>query len=440
MIKSVYIKLGLLIAGLFSTAFAQDFNPCSGTLPKEILETRLSYLVKDPVLYQQIDILSSGIHLYAGPRTKFPVPEIILPLETANAFGCLLASESSDAAVRIYQSYAATGLWGALPDEEITLAERPDLVKFPLARKRIAIDPGHFASSLEEAKWERKYLFFRAVDIGSAKDISYFEADHNYVVARMVADSFMALGAQVMLTRKENETAFGMNYTRWYKEQRTADLKKALETGFLNETTYRQYIMLGEKDLMRKFFLRWDLKKRADSINAFHPDFTLSLHLNVEEKNTTDKSGYFSVIQDNYAMAFVHGAYAAGELNTVENRALFLRRLLNPMDAPAVELSVTLLDLIRDSLNVPLVAPGNTLGYLQQYSIPVTDAAGVYYRNLALLALLKDPCILMEPFLQDAATEIIPLASKDCTYRGKPVSCRLMKLAEIYITAVLRQQ
>ena len=123
--------------------------------------------------------------------------------------------------------------------------------------------------------------------------------------------------------------------------------------------------------------------------------------------------GEFTPTQENYAMAFVPGAFMEGELDKPEDRIDFLRLLLNPKD---LEASVRLSELfLKHSLaltEVPIVSPEQGLSYLSRASV-LTRSPGVYARNLSLSRMIKGPLVYGESLCQDNSKESIRLNKKN---------------------------
>src|SRR5436190_6599113 len=105
----------------------------------------------------------------------------------------------------------------------------------PLKGVRIALDPGHFGTTLEEAKVEQKYLFFP----GSADTVKLFESALTFNTAVILKSMLEEQGATVMMTRNQaNHTSFGLTFSDWMKNDKKRVLDSLRSVGQLTPAKY----------------------------------------------------------------------------------------------------------------------------------------------------------------------------------------------------------
>lgn len=87
---------------------------------------------------------------------------------------------------------------------------------------KIAIDPGHFGTSLKEAKAERNtFIFPNTQTTESGDSIKLFESRLTFQTASVLKAMLSEKGAEVMLTRNEsNSTSFNCTYAQWIKTRK----------------------------------------------------------------------------------------------------------------------------------------------------------------------------------------------------------------------------
>ncbi|MEO6304237.1 MAG: hypothetical protein ABIP51_13815, partial [Bacteroidia bacterium] len=87
----------------------------------------------------------------------------------------------------------------------------------PLSGYRVAIDPGHSATTLSEAEIEQKFLYFVKDSINHPNDsIKLFESVLTFNTAQLLQKMLEEQGAKVMITRSQNNfSSFNCTYTTW---------------------------------------------------------------------------------------------------------------------------------------------------------------------------------------------------------------------------------
>lgn len=405
----------------------------------------LDLLIKDSILKDNFKIDEKGIKM-PGQGVENPSWHIY-PEELA--FTKELLKEMSAKRMVDLLNEKGTQPWS----EEIKslafspeLSPRPefsyaDSLSLPLQGLRVAIDPGHMAGNMEIAELEGKYVKMKASKRTDFEPVAFFEANLTLSTAHLVRKELEGLGAEVFITRpRPGFSSMKLDYWTWKEQKWDSTLRAALLNEEITEDQATYYRRKAPEDkIFNHFFVRQDLRKRTELINAFEPDLTLIIHYNVDAPNWLNRNdlGEFTPTNENYAMAFVPGAFMKGELEKEEDRVDFLRLLLNQEDLEAsIRLSELFLKHSFELTGVSLVKESQGLGYLQNASI-LTRSPGVYARNLSLSRMIKGPLVYGESLCQDNASESLRLNKKNLLVEGVWVSDRVEEIAQAYISAVL---
>lgn len=298
---------------------------------------------------------------------------------------------------------------------------------------RIAIDPGHFSTNLADAQAEQKYLYFLPQNAALNQDtIKLFESLLTFQTAMMVKQKLEEQGATVFLTRTRADfTSFNCTFQEWIKMKRKKTLDSLFNLGTLTLQKHKHLLTCSTYDLFWDFFRDYDLDNRAKKVNAFHPDITLIIHYNVDEKNApwqkcTDK---------NFTMAFIGGGYTSSHLVKPEAKANFMRQLLTNQLNESEKLSATTVSYFNKTLQIP-IARSNDATYLKENCL-TTSSAGVYCRNLALCRKINSVLVYGESLYQDNTNECKNLMRCDLDLYGLKTNNRLHQVATAYYQAVL---
>lgn len=304
--------------------------------------------------------------------------------------------------------------------------------KLPLKGLRIAIDPGHTAFDTAMGRTEDKYLLFKAYNGKDSVMVSLAEGMLTFQTATKLAEELRAEGAEVFVTRKAADiTAFGKTYAQWRKEDylRTLDSLLKVYPDDIHLRRLKSGKLKDENSIFRYVFRDAELRKRAELINAFHPDLTVIIHFNVDDQNKP----WTKATNKNFCMAFVGGSFQAGELSDPERRFDFLRLLLtDDIENSSMASGHATLE-FQSELEVPL-AKQSDAAYLTEHCIPA-NYPGVFCRNLSLTRMIQGTLIYGETLYQDNAKECLRLSQK-----GKvenEANDRLTEVAEAYNKAIL---
>jgi N-acetylmuramoyl-L-alanine amidase len=289
-------------------------------------------------------------------------------------------------------------------------------IEKPLKGIKIALDPGHFAGNIQEARLEGKFLEFKLPD---STQIQFYESALAWATARILQKKLEQKGATVMLTRSQHYlTAFGITFKQWHENylQEQKDLKK-------KPLPANQAI---------EYFKKMEFSQRNDLINDFKPNLTLIIHFNVEANNTAWKK----TVSSNFCMAFVAGGLTSLEMATPEKRLNVLRLLLSKDIENSVSFSDKILQQHEKILNIPRIPIDNSQVYLKDYCL-FSGVKGVYSRNLSLTRQVKGTLCYGESLFQDNEKEVQILNQKTLKVDDLLTSPRTEQVAEAYFQGIL---
>lgn len=286
----------------------------------------------------------------------------------------------------------------------------------PLKGYKIALDPGHISANIEQAKFENKYLQFKANPaVGLNEDIEIIEANSTLATAKLLKKKLEEAGAEVYMTRTmAGVSSSGKTFEQWYNEKYATSKKQP-----------------GKTNVYSNDFNNEDLKNRARLINAYHPDVTVIIHFNVDEKNVPWKKP----TGKNFNMIFVGDADQTFQLDTKEKRIAFLQTLLNDPYHRSRELGGALLNSFERNLQIE-IADQEDATYLSEKS-KKTSVRGVYERNLALTRMIKGTVVYGETLYQDNIKECVMLNKKEFEIDGIKYSARIKQVADAYYEGII---
>lgn len=402
-----------------------------------------AFLIKDSTISDHFQMTDKGIFLYKNAEDKRArIPEVVIYPEEYERFASLIYTLPADSMLSLYQAKGIRrwpdSMLRVSPSQSDTAFAPGKDSLYPLKGFRIALDPGHVAGDFETALTEGKYIYMKPSPATHMQPVQFFEAGITLPTAWVIREKLEALGATVLMTRTQpGRGALGLTFEEW-KNYRWDSLMQAEEAaGTLTAEEIRQWkTKKQDKDIMTRFFTPEDLRERARIINAFHPHLTLIIHYNVDSPNweKRDAEGNFSPTGQNYCMAFVPGAFMAGELARPEDRLAFLRMLLTRDVAQSIELSKAFIHHSTRITGVPVVSQEYPLRYLHNASV-YTGFPGVYARNLSLTRMINGPVCYGESLCQDNISESRTFNTRDTDIGGVTVSGRVKLVASAYVNA-----
>lgn len=303
----------------------------------------------------------------------------------------------------------------------------------PLQGYRIAIDPGHFSTNLNDARIEQKYLYFLRDSIKDPTDtVKLFESVLTFNTATHLKTMLENKGAEVVMTRyQNNHTSFNCTYPDWIKYHKLKSLDSLKKKQLITAERYTQLIKYSDYKLFWDFFRDYDLANRARKINAFNPHLSVIIHFNVDEANVP----WRKTTEKNFTMAFIGGAVTLDNVKKTEGRLNFLRLLLTDQLAQSEKLSAATVQHFGKDLKIPIASQFDA-AYLKD-NCTLTNSPGVFCRNLILCRKINSPLVYGESLYQDNVSESLLLMQGNHDVYGVKSSIRLAAVAKCYYEGIL---
>ncbi|MBA3663199.1 MAG: N-acetylmuramoyl-L-alanine amidase [Bacteroidetes bacterium] len=328
-----------------------------------------------------------------------------------------------------YSKRQRDSLWIYIDDRRKITKTKKSL---PFEGYRVAIDPGHFATDLEDAAIEQKYLYFAKDSLHPGDSIKIFESQLTFNTAELLKKMLEEQGVKVLLTRQQaNFTSFDCTYNDWLLNHKSRVLDSLKNTDAMSAERYNKLMKDGDYRFFWDFFRDYDLSNRAKKVNQFIPHATVIIHYNVDEKNdpwkkTSDKD---------YTMAFIGGAFTRDNLERTETKLHFLRLLLTKQLNQSEKLASQTVYNFNKNLKVDIASPFDA-EYLKDNCL-LTGSKGVFARNLILCRIINSPLVYGEALYQDSYKECEALMKYDIEKYGIKTNERLLKTAVSYYQALI---
>jgi len=405
------------------------------SLVRHYIEKANRFLVGSPEVRNQFAVLSNGVAVYASAIDKEKnLPEFFIAWEDLESFKAAVKLRPHHRFVpymvmkRELQLKGKTLSWPLELHENATRFHAPYL---PFHGFRIAIDPGHIAHDTIKGRLEQKFISMKMPQGKDSVRLAFAEGQLTWLTAAILADHLKRQGAEVMLTRSEmNQTAFGRTYEEWKKFDNGKSLDSLIAAYPVNKnySDLRNGKLKEERSYFRYVFKDVEIRRRAEAIGDFNPDFTVVIHYNVDELNAP----WTKPTSRNFCMLFVPGAFQSGELNDQESRLDFLRLLLTDEIDNSVSGASYIATAFKEDLNVPL-ASANDAAYLGT-SCLYSGQSGVYCRNLSMTRLVHGPILYGESLYQDNVNEVWSLSDKHVSepISGIQAPARVIQVANAY--------
>lgn len=303
----------------------------------------------------------------------------------------------------------------------------------PLQGYRIAIDAGHFAANIQEARLEQKFLAIVKDSLRHPGDTSFlFEAELNFITAELIRKKLEEAGATVFNPRKSKGlTALGCSYAEWYRLYRDRTLDSLQRCKELSEERTQQLKLLSPYKLFWAFFRDFELAQRARLINLNKPHLTLIVHYNVDERNAP----WIKLSPRNATMCFIGGAFTDDNLSKTESYLHFIRMVLSNQLNESEKLSALTVTAFSNQLQITK-ARAEDIDYLNENCLK-TSSEGVFSRNLMLCRLINSPLVYGEALFQDNTMEFNSLLQSVSNTDHVPSTFRLGMVANCYVDAVI---
>ncbi len=421
--------------------FLLGLQSCSQGFDAELLvKQNAEILIKDASLRDYFAIDSQGVSLFASPHHRAKnQTECRLTWQEGFVFTQMGKAFTPEHLLKAYQKDTfefdkkSLKRWREIPE----LPPRTYVPEKPLQGVRIAIDPGHLGGSMATAEMEARYI--KAIVKGDT--LAFNEGTLAWKTAKVLEMSLSQLGATVFITRKApGYSAFGKTFTQWVKQDLHKAVDREVKEGRLESWTAKK-IKSGKDSLFifNQFFKRYELRQRAKIINEFRPDATLIIHYNADQDSWERRNpqGFYELMDFNYCMAFVPGAFMKGDLKELRDRVEFARLLVSNDLAQSVYLSRLVVEKHQELLGIAPADESMGIRYLKAVCLP-TEAKGVYARNMALTRYIKGPLCYGESFCQDETKIALALAKDDTMVAQIPMPKLIVQVARAYHEAVVK--
>ncbi len=362
-------------------------------------------------------------------QIKSPLVTVTLYENELRPFSEHLKSLSTDQQFKLLKWKKNKRLSQKQLDSLTHVSTQPSFQRQPLLKGlRIAIEPGHFCATDEDAHIEQKYLHFKATN---GDTIRLYESELTYLTAQLLQSKLQQQGAITYLTRSgKDRTSTGYTYSQITGPKRKFLLDSLLKKETIAAPKAAALLKVSPSAFYKDFFRDFELANRARLINEFKPDFTVIIHYNVDEKNVP----WNKHTDNNYTMTFVPGAMTKGDLGKPEGLVNFVRLLISKDLDLSADLSHFTVKAFSNVLHIP-IATSKDATYLAE-NCNTSPKQGVYARNLALCRKINSPLVYGEALYQDNLKESYALMARDTMVDGLLVNKRVAAVAESYYRAI----
>ena len=425
----------------FTNASAQQIEPIPvKDFYKERVTKNLKLLCKEAECFDNIVVNERGVYFYPN-NSRIDKPEFTLYWREMPHFNKLLAEKTNEEIIDILKRKGSHYFYGVNYKEV-------DPARYPVSELRglkVALDPGHIASNLEEAILEQRYVKVEGEYVGQKKDITFFEANLAYTTCLVLKDMLEANGAEVMLTHEYGKSSLGTKYNEWIKTDHKQDIIDGYKKDWYNREKLEYLLKDDASDfiMFHDVFRNADLENRVALINEFKPDITLIVHYNAKEGGQRYNERFLRPVEENYSMVFIPGSFLGYEVDGNEeldqnHRFEFLRLLVSYDLEESDVFASNIIKALNNELKVDALPANNDFEFANTYSIKSTLSDGVYHRNLFLTREIKGPIAYTEALYQDNIDEVALLGKKDFTIEGIKTSSRVKDVAKVYYNSIMQ--
>ena len=390
---------------------------------------RAKLLVGDSSLEGYFSIEPRSVTVYASPEDRISGRiECRVYDDEYDVFARMFRVLEEDAIIEAYRSKGSSRFTPDLIRKVMTADEgeyRPagDPSR-PLAGLRVAIDPGHSAGSMEEAKREGKYIVLFTPE---GEKLAFYEAALNLATSLLLKEMLEGDGAEVMLTRTKGAQVYPVPFDAWVKNNFRRAVREKEREGLITSAAAKRLLTRSNDRQRLKFFnSEYEMPHRARLINRFRPHVTVLAHYDARDATPDYRTKYLlikdiarsrdnpaermrrigevvdsiSALDDNFCTAFVPGSFLRGELAAMESRIEFLRLVVSTDLDRSIRFSRQVVRRFKKELEVPpspKTFPGSRL--------VGPRSGGVYARNLRMTRLVRGALCLGEPLQQNNLEE-----------------------------------
>jgi len=258
----------------------------------------------------------------------------------------------------------------------------------PLAKLKIALDPGHLGGKC--AKMEERW--FRVGDSAPVK-----EGDLALRVARLLAPRLRALGATVSFVRSHAEPVTLKRPEDFKELARKILIKNGVPqpgTNILDPNDpEKEHTIAWQSEIL--FYRYSEIRRRGVLVNTkLHPDLVLCLHFNAEGWGDPNAP---TLTDLNHLHLLVNGSYLPEELEFDDERFEMIRRLLSQAYDEELPLADSVAHAMAKATGLPSYQYPTTLT-----TTKVGSTGYVYARNLLATRIYRCPVVYCEPYVMNS--------------------------------------
>ena len=417
---------------------------------------RLRLLLGDDSLNEYVSVEKDSVTMFASPSDrKKGIAECRIYKEEYATFVKMLRVLDEEAVLKAYRAKGASRFDPAFTERVASMdamAYSPGTVPGkPLDGLRVAIDPGHSAGSMKEAKREGKYISM--ISPGGRK-VEFYEARLNLATALALRELLERDGATVMLTREKNSQVYPVPFDRWVRTSFRAAVKEKLGEGHITPAAAARLLhRTGDRQRLKFFNSEYEMPCRARLINSFRPHVTVLAHYDASGGDEPYRTKYLRIkeimagngsgegllddvrrviesipeTKRDFTTVFVPGCFLHGELATMESRIELLRLVLSDDLDESMRYSKYVVDNFSSYLD--LARANDRFPGARRAGICMR---GVYARNFRMTRLVRGALCLGEPLQQNCMKEAILLSEINS---GKTPD-RVLAVARAYYDAI----
>jgi N-acetylmuramoyl-L-alanine amidase len=253
----------------------------------------------------------------------------------------------------------------------------------PLAGVRIGLDPGHIggAHALME---ERSFR----IDGGPPMR----EGDLTLMVARILREKLVRLGARVWLVREDSSPV---------TEKRPEDLRDIAASRLEQSGSIEAYANPEIREEAVEKMSEWlfyrvsEIQSRAKKVNVeIQPDFVIALHFNAAAgQDGPDGPADIQAVDENHLDIIVNGAYLEHELDDDRIRNAMFFKLFQQTAKEEIPFAEAIADTMAEATGLP------AFSYAGPNASRVGNNPYVWARNLMANRLYECPVIYLEPYV-----------------------------------------
>lgn len=400
-------------------------------------EKKLDLLSFNCDVKERVKITSTGIHYVSHPNNARA--DFSIRWDQVTSFISFIKANNSPLHLRALYTNPTEVLTAYSPRNLIQEFPQDDIL--PLSGKRIAIDASKFARSMEEARlYDPFYVRLHRDSAGLNSDIELLESELNLHCSIMISHWLKQMGAEVIESRTEVTESL-THFSKWLKDSPSYWTNIALNKGWIDQREVNLYQYETNPIELIGLFKKLNLRQRAERINFFKPDLTISISFNASEEASLRSPGLYSPItKENACVAVVGGAYHLDEFKEPEHVVQLFFQLLSEDHDVSLLYADAILGDFSTKMMIRKLTDVSKHPYMRNNTVP-TNYPGVYTRNLFITRSVYSPSLVIYPVFQNNIDEARLLKDKSITFEtvnGLKIktSMRLLEISQVLAEAI----